>query len=209
MLTQDLHIHTVFSSDDSAVLPEQTVELVAFTKHAKIAGISDHFESFMPHRYSEYVETVRKSGLLVGTEVNGHTSVDMAIDYDFDYYIYHCWGNEPQDYPGFERLMEKTGKPVILAHPYAIGTDLTKIPEGSIVEINNRYIWRCDWKKELTPFIRKFRWVFNSDAHQPNWLNQAIARRVGEELGIEETILFPEVLNQNEKAVRAAFADIR
>jgi len=72
MLPQDLQIHTVFSSEDSAVVKEQTVELVAFAKHAKIAGISDHFESFMPHRYEEYVQAVRKAGLLVGTEVNSH-----------------------------------------------------------------------------------------------------------------------------------------
>ncbi len=194
MLTQDLHIHTVFSSEDTAVVPEQTVDLVAFAEHAKIVGISDHFEHFMPHNYDKYVAAVRKAGLLVGTEVNGHRSVELAIQYDFDYYVYHCWGNEEQDYPAFEVLKAETGKPIILAHPYAIGTDLSRISEGSIVEINNRYIWRCDWRKELGPYINKFHWVFSSDSHQPNWLNQSIARRVGEELNIKETILFPECL---------------
>ena len=119
---------------------------------------------------------------MLGTEVNGHASVDLAAKYEFDYYMYHCWGHEPKDYIGFERLRNLTGKPVIIAHPYGIGTDLNLVPEGSLVEINNRYIWRCDWRKELSPFIKKFKWVFGSDAHQPNWLNQVIARKVGEEL---------------------------
>ena len=44
LYTQDLHIHTIFSTGDSAVSREQTVELVAEINHAKIIGISDHFE---------------------------------------------------------------------------------------------------------------------------------------------------------------------
>jgi hypothetical protein len=129
--------------------------------------------------------------LYTGTEVNGHESIDLAIRYDFDYYIYHCRGNEPLDYTGIDRLSE-TGKPVIIAHPYVTDTELNKISENSIVEINNRYIWRYDWKAILKPFVNKFRWVFGSDAHQPNWLNQTIAHRVGHELGISETVLFRE-----------------
>ena len=189
MLPQDLHIHTTFSKTDSAVLPEQTIELVAFAKHAKVVGISDHFEMFMPEEFELYEKEVRKYKLLLGTEVNGHASVPLALKYDFDYYVYHCWGHQKEDYMAFEALCEK-GKPVIIAHPYAVNTDLNKIPEASLVEINNRYIWRYNWKQELVPFINKFQWIFSSDAHQPNWLNQTIARRVGEELGLEETILF-------------------
>ncbi len=65
MLSQDLHIHTVFSSEDSSIVPEQTIELVAFAQHAKVVGISDHFENFMPHCYNDYVAAVRKYGLLL------------------------------------------------------------------------------------------------------------------------------------------------
>ena len=43
---QDLHIHTVFSDQDSSVVPEQTPELVARIAHAQVIGISDHFEHF-------------------------------------------------------------------------------------------------------------------------------------------------------------------
>ena len=189
MLKQDLHIHTTYSSFDSAVVSEQTIEMVAFAKHAEIVGISDHFEMFMPQRWEEYKNEVRKFGFRLGAEVNGHGSVDNALAFDFDYYVYHCWGHQSADYIGFEKLCSK-GKPVIIAHPYATETDLKKIPDGSIVELNNRYIWHYDWKKFLLPYIRKFRWVFSSDAHQPNWLNHVICRRVGEELGIQETILF-------------------
>ncbi len=189
MVSQDLHIHTVYSKTDSAVVPQQTIDLVAFTKHARIIGISDHFEMFMTEHFETYRNEVRKYNLHLGTEVNGHKSVPEAIQFDFEYYVYHCWGHEPEDYKGYKELFE-TGKPVIIAHPYAIGTDLNLIPEGAIVEINNRYIWRYDWEKELLPFINKFRWVFSSDAHQPNWLNQNVARKVGESLGLKETILF-------------------
>jgi hypothetical protein len=94
-----------------------------------------------------------------------------------------------KDYKGFEKL-QSSGKPVIVAHPYIIETDLNRIPPDSIVEINNRYIWRFKWKDILSPFRTKFRWIFSSDAHQPNWLNQQIARKVGEELEIKETVLF-------------------
>lgn len=195
MLSQDLHIHTIFSSRDSAVVPEQTVQFVAFAKHAYIVGISDHFDNFMPQHYNEYINEVRKYGLLVGTEVDGYRSVDLAVEYEFDYYIYHCWGKEWRDYDGFTKLLT-TGKPVIIAHPYAVNTDLNRIPENSLVEINNRYIWRYNWRKELKPFIEKFRWVFSSDAHQPNWLNQTIARRVGQDLGISETLLFEKPVSK-------------
>lgn len=198
MLAQDLHIHTTFSSGDSSVVPEQTVQLVAFAKHAQIVGISDHFDNFMPQHYEEYINEIRRFGMLAGTEVNGHRSVDLAVEYEFDYYIYHCWGHELNDYAGFARLLA-TGKPVIIAHPYAVDTDLNKIPENSLVEINNRYIWRYNWKRELKPFIKKFRWIFSSDAHQPNWLNQTIAHRVGQELGISETLLFDKPVSKNLK----------
>lgn len=188
-LPQDLHIHTVFSVTDSQVVPEQTIETVALISHAEIIGISDHFEHFMPYRYIEYKEQVRKHHFRLGTEVNGHQSVPLAMKYEFDYYIYHCWGSEPKDYKGF-RDLKSTGKPVIIAHPYATETDLEKIPENSLVEINNRYIWRFNWLKLLLPYRNKFRWVIGSDAHQPHWLNQNYARRVAEEMGINETILF-------------------
>jgi histidinol phosphatase-like PHP family hydrolase len=186
---QDLHIHTVFSSIDSAVLPQQTIEMVAFAKHAEIVGISDHFEMFMPDGWEEYKRKVKKFDFRLGTEINGHQSVDQALNYNFEYYIYHCWGHEKNDYLGLEKL-QKSGKPVIVAHPYATGTDLNKIPEKSFVEINNRYVWKYDWRSFLSPFKNKFRWVLSSDAHQPNWLNQQIAQRVAEELEISETLLF-------------------
>jgi len=188
-ITQDLHIHTIFSETDSQVVPQQTLEMVSFAKHADIIGISDHFEHFVPHRYDEYCQKVRSYNFRVGTEVNGHKSVPFALQYEFDYYIYHCWGNEEKDYDALIDLIS-AGKPVIVAHPYATGTDLERIPENCCVEINNRYIWRYDWRKILSPYVGKFRWVIGSDAHQPNWLNQNIARQVAKELGIKETLLF-------------------
>jgi len=194
-IIQDLHIHTTFSVTDSQIVPEQTVEMVAFAKHADVVGISDHFEHFIPHMYQEYCETVRSFNFLVGTEVNGHQSVPQASRFEFDYYIYHCWGHEEKDYDALLDLIS-TGKPVIVAHPYATRTNLDRIPENCYVEINNRYVWRFDWRKLIVPYKDKFRWVLGSDAHQPNWLNQNIAQSVAEEMGIKEAILFkkPEPL---------------
>ena len=82
------------------------------------------------------------------------------------------------------------GKPVIVAHPYVTGTNLAKIPKNSIVEINNRYVIRYDWKAFFSDYLNKFRFVLSSDAHQPNWLNLNVSRFVASELGVQEVILF-------------------
>lgn len=37
-------MHTVFSSGDGAIVPQQTLELIAAMKHAEIIGISDHLD---------------------------------------------------------------------------------------------------------------------------------------------------------------------
>jgi histidinol phosphatase-like PHP family hydrolase len=188
LYAQDLHIHTIFSAGDSAVSKEQTVELVAKVNHAKIIGISDHFEYIWMDNYLKYKETVTGFGFKLGTEIEGYKWVDSALNYDFDYYIYHCW-DDPKDYKGLEKLMSGR-KPVIVAHPYATGTNLDKIPENSIVEINNRYISRYDWSVFFSGYLNKFRFVLGSDAHQPNWLNLNISRYVANDLGIREEILF-------------------
>lgn len=186
---QDLHIHTVYSRDDSAVAPEQTMELIYRVNHARIIGISDHIESMsLEEINSDYIPKAKSFGFKAGVEVNGFRSVDMALKTDVDYFVYHCWDNDI-DYYGAELLLE-SGKPLIIAHPYAIGTNLDRVPEGSYIELNNRYIWRCNWRKELSPFTNRFEFVISSDAHQPNWLNQHIARYVADELGIRERILF-------------------
>ncbi|MBN2348300.1 MAG: hypothetical protein JXJ22_05655 [Bacteroidales bacterium] len=191
-MIQDLHIHTIFSSGDSAVVQEQTVEFIASLKHAKIVGISDHFEYIADKNYEIYKNTVKSSGFKTGTEVDGHKWADAAAKLEFDYYIYHCW-DVPQDYKRIYTLLD-TGKPVIIAHPYAIGTRLEKIPRECLLEINNRYIFKADWKNYLTPYLKDFDFILSSDAHQPHWLNQNIARFVADQLNITEKILFPEML---------------
>lgn len=188
LYNQDLHIHTEFSYGDRAVIRGMNVEIISWLKHAKIIGISDHFEYLTGKRYEIYKNEVKKYGFYCGTEVDGYKESVKAKNYDFDYYIYHCF-NKDKDYKG-ARLLINTGKPVIIAHPYALGTDLNKVPEACYVEINNRYIWRSNWKKELLPFINKFNFVLSSDAHQPNWLNQEISIQVCTELGIKECIIF-------------------
>ncbi len=185
---QDLHIHTIFSTGDSAVVKEQTIELVSTINHAEIIGISDHFEYITGSNFTLYAKEVRNYSLKLGTEIDGHKQVDEAIEYPFDYYILHCW-DHPKDYEAVSKLI-LTGKPVIIAHPYAIGTNLSKVPEGCYIEINNRYVYRYDWRNYFSDFKTKFSFVLSSDAHQPNWLNQNISRFVAYELGIEETIIF-------------------
>jgi histidinol phosphatase-like PHP family hydrolase len=185
MLKQDLHIHTVFSTGDSAIVPEQTVDLIASVRHAETIGISDHFEYICDKDFDSYSSTVRSFGLKLGTEVAGGEYTVDASGYPVDYYIYHCKDAEI-NYTGFERLLA-TGKPAVIAHPFYMGTNLDRLPDGCLVEINNRYIWRSDWRRLLAPYREKFRFILSSDAHQPNWLNQNVARYVAGELGVEET----------------------
>jgi histidinol phosphatase-like PHP family hydrolase len=187
---QDLHIHTVYSKYDSSVVPAQRLELVARVKHAEIIGISDHFEHFADNEYDRYVQDVRAHGFLVGTEIDGAQSVDFAASLTFDYYIYHC-RDRVDDYCGAERLLA-TGRPVIIAHPNALDTDLNRIPPECLVEINNRYVWHVDWASFYGPHKERFGFVISSDAHQPQWLGQSVARRAAMELGVEERLLTQE-----------------
>jgi histidinol phosphatase-like PHP family hydrolase len=188
---QDLHIHTVFSNQDSSVVPEQTPELVARIGHAQVLGISDHFEHFADSVYDEYVERIRSLDMLVGTEVDGAASVGFAASLSFDYYIYHC-RDSAADYAGAERLLA-TGRPVIIAHPSALLTNLNRVPDACLIEINNRYVWRCNWHAYYGPYRDRFRYVIGSDAHQPNWLGQSVARRAAAELGIREVLVGNEL----------------
>lgn len=187
MLNQDLHIHTTWSDGDSAVVPEMSIELVAAVRHARTIGISDHFE-FIHNRFDAYSGAVRAAGLRVGTEVNGSLWAEASLEVDCDYRIYHCW-DQPADYAALDRLLA-SGRPLIIAHPHALGTDLARVPDDCLVEINNRYIWQGDWRTYYSPYVGRFRFVLSSDAHQPNWLNQTIARYVAGQLGISETCLF-------------------
>lgn len=190
MLTQDLHIHTTWSTGDSSVVAEQTVGLVAMIGHARILGISDHLE-YLTEDWDAYDRQVREAGLRVGMEVDGHRWVDAALDVRTnDYFIFHCYDRDA-DYRALDRLLG-ADKPVILAHPNALGTDLGRVPPRCLVEINNRYVWRCDWRAFYGPHRDRFGFVFGSDAHQPNWLSQTVARFVGRELGIAEMLVFPD-----------------
>jgi len=188
MLQQDLHIHTTFSTSDNAVVPEQTVSLVAAVKHAIIVGISDHFECLVNGSFEDYEKEIRQVGLKVGVEVDGHPWVDEATNYNVDYYIFHC-RDQNADYRSIDKLLT-TGKPVIIAHPNALHTNLNQVPSECLIEINNRYIWRSDWKQYYGPFTNQFEFVIGSDAHQPNWLSQAIAHYAASQLGIEERLVF-------------------
>ena len=184
---QDLHSHTTFSQYDSSVVPEQTPELIARVKHASVVGISDHFEHIVENAYDRYVDRLRSLNVLVGTEVDGASSVDQAASLEFDYYIYHCY-DRLADYRAAERLLA-TDKPVIIAHPNALHTNLERVPPECLVEINNRYVWQTDWLAFYGRYKGRFRYVISSDAHQPTWLAQSVARRAAAELDIRETLL--------------------
>lgn len=188
VLPQDLHIHTTFSNGDGAVLPEQTVAMVATVRHARVMGISDHLEFIYGRGFDTYRQEVRRHGLHVGVEVNGHDWIDDALSVDVEYYVYHC-RDVAADYRGAERLLA-TGRPVIIAHPLVLDTNLARVPDTCLVEINNRYVWRSDWRAGLGPWVGRFRFVIGSDAHQPHWLNQNVARMVAAALGVRETVLF-------------------
>ena len=186
-LPQDLHVHTVFSRHDGSVVPEQTVELVARIAHARVLGISDHLE-YVGDAFEEYARTVRAHRLRLGLEVNGAEWVGAALALPVDYYLYHC-RDRAEDYRGAENLAD-SGKPVIIAHPNALQTDLSRVSPSCLVEINNRYAWRDQGWKALAAHVGRFRFVIGSDAHQPHWLNQTAARFIARELGVRETLLF-------------------
>jgi hypothetical protein len=188
MLNQDLHIHTIYSKNDSVIVPEQTIGLVAGLKHARIAGISDHFENLVDGAFETYENEIRSAGLKLGTEVDNSTWAKEAASYNMDYYIVHC-RDRAADYGCLEHLLT-TGKPVIVAHPNALDTDLNRVPADCLIEINNRYVWRSDWRRYYGPFKDRFKYILSSDAHQPHWLSQFVARHVAEQLGIQECILF-------------------
>jgi len=189
IINQDLHIHTTYSTGDSAVEPQQTVEFIARLNHADIRGISDHFEYIQGSIFEEYQNDLYNFGFYCGCEVNDSTDAREAVKYPFDYYIYHC-RDRATEYRGAETLLE-TGKPVIISHPIAIGADLNKVPTGCFLEINNRYIWKAeDYRTFFIPHLNRFRFVLGSDAHKPNWLNQTIARQAADSLGITEHIIF-------------------
>jgi len=188
VLKQDLHIHTTYSTADSLIASEQTVALVTAVKHAEVVGISDHFESLTDGQFEIYEKEVRRAGLKVGVEVDGHAWVPEAEGYPVDYYIVHC-RDITADYRGLEKLLG-TGKPVIVAHPNALSTELNRVPAECLVEINNRYVYRTDWRRFYAPFTNRFKFILGSDAHQPNWLGQAVARYVALQLGVNNHLVF-------------------
>ena len=188
MLPQDLHIHSTWSNGDASVVPEQTIDLIAELGHARVVGISDHFELVGEDSFEEYSREVRAAGFKVGMEIDGHRWVEAAMAVEADYRIYHCYDRDA-DYKALDRLVQM-GQPVIVAHPHALATNLDRVPPEVLVEINNRYIWRCNWRSYYGPFVDRFEFVISSDAHQPNWVNQTVARYVATELGVCEKLLF-------------------
>ena len=188
MLQQDLHVHTTYSAHDSAVVPEQTVNLVAAVRHAGVVGISDHFDSLVDGTFEIYEKEIRLAGLKVGVEVDGYIWADEALNYNVDYYIYHCRDRDA-DYHSLDTLLS-SAKPVIVAHPNVLGTNLNRVSGECLIEINNRYVWRTDWKQFYSPFKNHFKFVIGSDAHQPQWLGQAVAHHAAEQLGIQEHLVF-------------------
>ena len=142
MLPQDLHIHTVFSSDDASIVPEQTVELIAAVKHAEVVGISDHFENLVDGKFELYAAEVKKADLKLGIELDGHPLVKEAATYDVDYFI---------------------------------------------------------------PHVNRFKFVISSDAHQPNWLSQAVARHAARVLGVQEHLVFEA---PNLSVIGSRFSDL-
>ncbi len=188
MLNQDLHIHTIYSKGDRAIVLEQTPELISKVRHAKVIGISDHIECISEKDFGKYKHELVSLGLKIGTEIDGERSVDKALNLEPGYFIYHCYNNS-RSYKAIEKLLA-TDKPVIIAHPMIMETDLSKVPGECYVEINNRYVWRNDWQKEYGRFAHDFKFVLSSDAHQPNWLNQNVAKYVAKDLNIKETLIF-------------------
>ena len=187
-IKQDLHIHTTYSAEDSAIVPQQTLDLIKAVSHSEIIGISDHFDEKWSTDFEIYSNDVHGHGFYCGCEINLSHEVTLALELPFDYFIFHC-RNKDSEYKAAEKLL-KSGKPVIISHPMAIGADLNKVPTGCFIEVNNRYVWKEDYMTFYTPHLNRFKFVLGSDAHQPNWLNHMICQHAADQLGIEETMIF-------------------
>ncbi|MBN2626341.1 MAG: hypothetical protein JXA95_06705 [Spirochaetales bacterium] len=187
MIDQDLHIHTVYSHGDPAIEPQQTPDLIESLAHARVIGISDHYE-YLPPVFDEYRQDLHSRGFWCGCEINTGAEVPQALELPFDYYIYHCRDRD-SEYRGAEQLAD-SGKPVIISHPMAMGADLNRVPTGCYIEVNNRYVWKGDYMAYYTPHLDRFRFVLGSDAHKPNWLNHVYAIYAAERLGIVPTQIF-------------------
>ena len=181
---QDLHLHSTFSSGDSAVVPQQTLALIASVRHARVVGVSDHLESLIDD-FASYESAVRGHNLRLGVEVNGAEWAARAAALPVDYFC----RDRAEDYAGAEALLG-TGKPLIIAHPQVLETNPDRLPEGCLIEVNNRYVWQRDGEGLFRACIGRFDFVISSDAHQPHWLNQNVARAVAARLGIRERLLF-------------------
>jgi len=189
MYKQDLHVHTVYSTGDSAIVPQQRVEFIARLNYAEIRGISDHFEYLTEDSvFDDYQSKLHSLGFYCGCEVNDSVDAEKAVDYPFDYYIYHC-RDKDSEYRGAEKLLS-TGKPLIISHPMAMGCDLNRLSSDCYIEINNRYVWKQDYMAYYPPHLNRFRFVLGSDAHQPNWLNLMIAEEAAEQLGVDNSLIF-------------------
>jgi hypothetical protein len=94
--------------------------------------------------FEEYSREIRTVGLKVGMEIDGYRWVSAARSVDADYRIFHCYDRDA-DYGALDLLLE-TGRPVIVVHPNALDTDLERVPLECLIEINNRYVRRCDWR---------------------------------------------------------------
>jgi hypothetical protein len=152
-----------------------------------VLGCSDHLDSVL-RDFDGYARAVRAHGMHVGTEVGGAAYVSRALELPVEYYVYHCT-DTAEDYRGAAALMA-TGKPLIIAHPQIFNTDPSRLPPGCLIEINNRYSWQRDGEPLFRACRGRFGFVISSDAHQPHWLTQSVARSIAERLEIAETLLF-------------------
>lgn len=154
-LIQDLHIHTIFSSEECC--PEQTLEMINEVRHADIIGISDHFEQIQD--VETYFTEVKRFHFHVGTEIDGTRMLEKAVEFPFEYFFYHCRDHE-NDYNGIDKLL-KTGKPVIISHPNIFNTDPLKIPKECFVEINNSHVLESPIDPKLFSQFEDHRQVSN------------------------------------------------
>ena len=145
LIPQDLHIHSVLSERDESIAAEQTVELIKEFRYAETMGISDHFEQISDP--DEYIKCVKTYGFHAGTEVCRGEHAHDAAEMDFEYFICHC-SDRTADYRGIETLLA-TGRPVIVAHPMAHGTEPEKA-SGQHLPGNQQSL--C-MEKQLAPIL--------------------------------------------------------
>jgi len=180
----DLHIHTLYSYDSSA-LPKEMIDMalkrrincLAITDHGQIKGAIEaiDYAKGKPILIIPGIEVKTKEGDVLG--LNIREKIEDGL-----------WAKET-----IEKI-KKLGGMVIIPHPFALFypflgkiEEILELIDG--IEVSNASVFGAGNKKALK-LAEKFNLPFTagSDAHFPNFVGKVFLEIPGENLSIEEIL---------------------